>query len=666
MAIQNIDQLTSRISEATDKLEVAVTNVQKSAGVVVGGSDEASQSAQLAAQAATVAEQSATRSSQSAEQAKLEASKSASQASVATTKASIASSQADIATQQANIAKQAALDASNASPSTIGMVEEAPKDNRMYGRVDGAWGLIPTGGTSGGNGTGAVDTVNGIAPDSNGNVTVPIPQPTPQVRSDWYATSGVAQILNKPTLFSGNYNDLTNKPEIPVVTPQVNPDWNATSGKAQILNKPVLFDGRYESLTGKPVIPTGGGTSNITDNSQLANGAGYITDAPNDTKWYARKGKQWVEIVAGTAFSGDYRDLTNKPPLNTDGTIGGSGFSGDYNDLVNKPPLITSNTQLFNGAGYLKDAVADNRQYVRKNNKWEVFVSDAEKGFATTKPFYDKGMGGVYQSHSRTEEPAKRFFFWSHPNPHIPYPLYHLGLLSPYRTWITEGELITPEYFSYLPSGRYSFGQSSFPVGHILGLQTGYIEVVHVTSQQVIPTLETFNTNGGNTGWSTGVVYTIDDNNKIKNIYDFDTVTGEFIVRTGDGNTGVTPFSGRYVDLSGKPTLFSGNYNDLTNKPTLFNGDYNDLINKPVISGNNFSGDYNDLTNKPTLFSGDYNDLTNKPTNLSQFTNDLTITAAKVVNKRTGLAFEEWIGTQAEYDAITTKDPNTRYWITEA
>ena len=657
MAIQNIDQLTFRISEATDKLEVAVTNVQESAGVVVDGSGEASQSAQLATQAAIVAEQSATRSSQSAEQAKLEANKSASQADIATTKASVASSQADIATQQANIAKQAALDASNASPSTIGMVEEAPKDNRMYGRVDGAWGLIPVGG-SGGNGTGAVDTVNGIAPDSNGNVTVPIPQPVPQVRSDWNATSGVAQILNKPTLFSGNYNDLTNKPEIPVVTPQVNPDWNATSGKAQILNKPVLFDGRYESLTGKPVIPTGGGTSNITDNSQLANGAGYIKDAPNDNKWYARKGKQWVEIVAGTAFSGDYRDLTNKPPLNTDGTVGGSGFSGDYNDLVNKPPLITSNTQLFNGAGYIKDAIADNKQYVRKNNKWEVLVSNSEKGFATTKPFYDTGSGGLYQSHSRTEDPNKRFFFWSHPNPHIPYPLYHLGLLSPFLTWITDGELITPEYFRHLPSGRYSFGQASFPTGHILALQTGYIEVVHVTSQQAIPTLDTLESNGLATGWSTGVVYTIDDNNKIKNIYDFDTKTGEFIVRTGGGNTGVTPFSGRYADLSGKPTLFSGNYNDLTNKPTLFSGDYNDLINKPVISGNSFSGNYNDLTNKPTIPT--------VPTKLSQFTNDLTITATKVVNKRTGLAFEEWIGTQAQYDAIATKDPNTRYWITEA
>ena len=95
--------------------------------------------------------------------------------------------------------------------------------------------------------------------------------PAAQVNSDWNATSGVAQILNKPTLgtaasasandfataaqgalaasavqpgdlaavaTSGSYNDLTNKPTIPAA--QVNSDWNATSGVAQILNKPTI------------------------------------------------------------------------------------------------------------------------------------------------------------------------------------------------------------------------------------------------------------------------------------------------------------------------------------------------------------------------------------------------------------------------------------------
>ena len=47
---------------------------------------------------------------------------------------------------------------------------------------------------------------------------------TAQINADWNATSGVAQILNKPN--------------IPAA--QVNSDWNATSGIAQILNKPTI------------------------------------------------------------------------------------------------------------------------------------------------------------------------------------------------------------------------------------------------------------------------------------------------------------------------------------------------------------------------------------------------------------------------------------------
>ena len=86
--------------------------------------------------------------------------------------------------------------------------------------------------------------------------------PAAQVNSDWNAGSGVAQILNKPTLAtvatSGDYDDLTNKPTIPAA--QVNSDWNAVSGVAQILNKPTLAtvatSGDYTDLTNTPSIPT--------------------------------------------------------------------------------------------------------------------------------------------------------------------------------------------------------------------------------------------------------------------------------------------------------------------------------------------------------------------------------------------------------------------------
>ena len=68
--------------------------------------------------------------------------------------------------------------------------------------------------------------------------------PAAQVNSDWNSSSGVSEILNKPTLAtvatSGDYDDLDNKPKIPAA--QVNSDWNSSSGVSQILNKPLLPD----------------------------------------------------------------------------------------------------------------------------------------------------------------------------------------------------------------------------------------------------------------------------------------------------------------------------------------------------------------------------------------------------------------------------------------
>ena len=80
------------------------------------------------------------------------------------------------------------------------------------------------------------------------------------------------------TAFSGDYDDLTNKPTIPTA-----------------------FSGDYDDLTNKPTI--------ITSYNDLS-------DKP----------------TIPTAFSGDYDDLTNKPAIPT-------AFSGDYNDLTNKPDL---------------------------------------------------------------------------------------------------------------------------------------------------------------------------------------------------------------------------------------------------------------------------------------------------------------------------------------
>lgn len=78
---------------------------------------------------------------------------------------------------------------------------------------------------------------SGLSLSSNSLIALP---------QDWSVITG------KPTLFSGSYNDLTNKPTIPDT--QVNSDWNSSSGVSQVLNKPFLFSGAYSDLTGKPVL----------------------------------------------------------------------------------------------------------------------------------------------------------------------------------------------------------------------------------------------------------------------------------------------------------------------------------------------------------------------------------------------------------------------------
>ena len=68
------------------------------------------------------------------------------------------------------------------------------------------------------------------------------------VQSDWNASSGLAVILNKPTIPAAQVNsdwnavsgvaEILNKPSIP--SAQVQTDWNATSGLGVLLNKPTL------------------------------------------------------------------------------------------------------------------------------------------------------------------------------------------------------------------------------------------------------------------------------------------------------------------------------------------------------------------------------------------------------------------------------------------
>ena len=150
----------------------------------------------------------------------------------------------------------------------------------------------------------------------------------PNVQGDWNQENTGADdyIKNKPNFsnvaISGNYNDLTNKPDLNQYATNVH--LNDTLGhylmrEVQILNisndtiyltggsfvkLPAGFSGDYNDLINKP-----------TNVSAFNNDAGYLTEEhqmlriSNDTIYLT--GGSFVKLPAG--FSGDYNDLINKP-----------------------------------------------------------------------------------------------------------------------------------------------------------------------------------------------------------------------------------------------------------------------------------------------------------------------------------------------------------------
>ena len=141
-------------------------------------------------------------------------------------------------------------------------------------------------------------------------VTAPV-----QTNADWSATSGVSAILNKPSLFSGSYEDLLDTPTIP--SAQVNSDWSATSGIAQILNKPTLFDGDYNSLTNKPTtysLPI----ASATVLGGVKVGANLTIEADGTLNASAGGGGSSIPMIAGTGED----SLVGNTPLTVGRSLG--------------------------------------------------------------------------------------------------------------------------------------------------------------------------------------------------------------------------------------------------------------------------------------------------------------------------------------------------------
>ena len=181
---------------------------------------------------------------------------------------------------------------------------------------------------------------------------------------------------NNKSDFSGNYNDLLNKPIIPNKTSQLTNDSgfinrfvsNLTNYSLTSSFSNVAFSGDYNDLINKPVTPTGAIWGNIT--GTLSN----QTDLQN-----ALNDKQNL-IDSNNKLSSDLIDDTdslNKFVTSSDITAWNnkSDFSGNYNDLTNKPTIPTKTSDLNNDSGFITNSVNDLTNYTLSSSLATVATS---------------------------------------------------------------------------------------------------------------------------------------------------------------------------------------------------------------------------------------------------------------------------------------------------
>lgn len=170
---------------------------------------------------------------------------------------------------------------------------------------------------------------------------------------------------------SGSYDDLSNKPTIPAA--QVNSDWNASSGVAQILNKPTLATvattGAYSDLSGTPTIPDAvSGTNDGINWTSLTVGSDTYAIPQGGS------GTSNIEVITTSAT---YADITailaaGKVPVLT-GIIDNRYFVANYTQSTSQSTYYYFTSIWINGTGSVTwgDVVRTFYWRVGTNNNWQ-------------------------------------------------------------------------------------------------------------------------------------------------------------------------------------------------------------------------------------------------------------------------------------------------------
>ena len=347
-------------------------------------------------------------------------------------------------------------------------------------------------------------------------------------------------LTNKPTLFSGSYNDLT--------------------------NKPAIFSGNYADLYNQPIIPSIDGLASIAYvDQQIANVA---TGGSVDLSSYVTD----VELATALAGYQPTVDLTSYYTKTQVDSLITPHFSGDYNDLINTPTIpslsgyatqayVDSAVANVSGGGSVDLTGYATETYVQQQ------ISGATLGVVAnltdlTDVAIDTSLDALYQG------------------------LMYNGITELWENRDLEDIFATKSYVTEQVANIISNGQINLD---------GYATESYV--EQALLERGPHFSGDYNELYNRPILFSGD----YRDLTNKPAESSDLQLQLVNGTL-------KLVDLGPNPDVVlstvdltaitaSLNYEDLDNLPSLFSGNYNDLVNRPVL----FSGNYNDLANKPYI-----------------------------------------------------------------
>ena len=422
-------------------------------------------------------------------------------------------------------------------------------------------------------------------------------------------------------------------PSIPAA--QVQSDWNASTGLGEILNKPTLFSGSYTDLTNQPTIP-----SNLSD---LAN---VSSTSPNNNEVLKWNGSAWAPAADGGGGGGG----SSADPI---GTI--TIWSGSSSNIPTGYQLCDGSASATTELQAIRSNVPDLRDkfIVGANSTYAVDATGGSTDSILVQHFHagPEHTHGINTSFNISASGTTGTSSVPHTHPvtgtvgtgsGLALGSSYTGDYSP-RSTDAATDTSHDHTFSFNTISSLSGNTQNGGTGNTTTVgESGagknlppYYSLCYIIKHTATATASGEDNVQAN--WN--------ESSSSSDAYIQNKPT-LFSGSYTDLTSKPTLFSGSYTDLTSKPTLFSGSYTDLTSKPTIpatldnlsdvslgsvsegkilkyTSGSWSAEDESSGGSGEaNVQADWNEsssssdayIQNKPTLFSGSYTDLTNQPT----------------------------------------------------